>query len=158
MKRIIALASTKGGVGKTTIALNLAADLTRRGSTVVLLDADPAGHAAAVAEIGALPFKVMPLPLEELEAKAVAAWNKALRGTEADYVILDAPGALGIAFGAVLAVADLVLVPAGASMLDLRGAAETVARVRRERKLKGGARPDILVVPSRVDRRTGSGT
>ena len=83
--------------------------------------------------------------------------NKALRGTEADYVILDAPGALGIAFGAVLAVADLVLVPAGASMLDLRGAAETVARVRRERKLKGGARPDILVVPSRVDRRTGSG-
>ena len=69
MKRIIALASTKGGVGKTTIALNLAADLTRRGSTVVLLDADPAGHAAAVAEIGALPFKVMPLPLEELEAR-----------------------------------------------------------------------------------------
>jgi chromosome partitioning protein len=157
MPKLIGLASTKGGVGKTTICLNLAAELSRRGSRVVVLDADPAGHAAAVAAIGALPFKVTPLLLEEVEAKAVAAWTKAARGAEADYVILDAPGALGAAFGAVLAVSDLVLVPVGASMLEIRGAAETVGIVRRHRKAGGKGRPDILVVPSRVDRRTGSG-
>lgn len=155
--KLIGLASTKGGVGKTTIAVNLAAVMARRGLRVSVIDADPAGHASAVAEMGALPFPVATLLLEEVEAKAVAAWSKAVRGTDADYVVLDAPGALGPAFGAVLAIADIVLVPVGASMLDIRGAAETVGIVRRHRKANGRGRPDILVVPSRVDRRTGAG-
>jgi chromosome partitioning protein len=157
MVKLIGLASTKGGVGKTTIALNLAAVLARRGARVVVIDADPAGHAAAVAELGALPYPVTPLLLEEVEASAVAAWSKAVRAAEADFVVLDAPGALGAAFGAVIAIADLVLVPVGASMLDVRGAAETVGIIRRHRKAGGRGRPDILVVPSRVDRRTGAG-
>lgn len=157
MAKLIGLASTKGGVGKTTIALNLAAVLARRGSRVAVIDADPAGHAAAVAEMGALPCPVTTLLLEEVEAGAVAAWSKAVRAADADFVILDAPGALGAAFGAVIAIADLVLIPVGASMLDVRGAAETVGIVRRHRKAGGRGRPDILVVPSRVDRRTGAG-
>src|SRR3569832_572500 len=37
---VIALASSKGGVGKTTLTMNLAAGLSRRGRTV-LVDADP---------------------------------------------------------------------------------------------------------------------
>jgi chromosome partitioning protein len=157
MAKLIGLASTKGGVGKTSIALNLAAVLARDGSKVVVLDADPAGHAAAVAEIGALPFPVHQLLLEEVEAKAVAAWTKAVRGQDADFVIIDAPGALGAAFGAVVAIVDVALIPTGASMLDIRGAAETVGIVRRHRKAGGRGRPDILVVPSRVDKRTGAG-
>lgn len=157
MAKLIGLASTKGGVGKTTICLNLAAILARSGARVAVLDADPAGHATAVAEMGLLPFPVSPLLLEEVEAKAVAAWTKAVREVEADYVVIDAPGALGAAFGAVVAIVDLALIPVGASMLDIRGAAETVGIVRRHRKAGGRGRPDILVVPSRVDRRTGSG-
>jgi chromosome partitioning protein len=156
MTRLIGLASTKGGVGKTTIALNLAAILARDAS-VVVLDADPAGHATAVGEMGALPFPVVSHLLEEVEAKAVAEWTKVVRSQKADYVVLDAPGALGAAFGAVIAIADLALIPVGASMLDIRGAAETVGIVRRHRKAGGKGRPDILVVPSRVDRRTGAG-
>ncbi len=124
---------------------------------MAVLDADPAGHAVAVGELGALPFPVTAQLLEEVEAKAVAAWTKAVRGVEADYVVIDAPGALGAAFGAVVAIVDLALIPVGASMLDIRGAAETVGIVRRHRKAGGRGRPDILVVPSRVDRRTGSG-
>ena len=157
MAKLIGLASTKGGVGKSTIALNLAAVLSRDGAKVVVLDADPAGHAVAVSEIGALPFPVKALLLEEVEAKAVAAWTKAVRSQDADFVIIDAPGALGAAFGAVVAIVDVALIPTGASMLDIRGAAETVGIVRRHRKAGGRGRPDILVVPSRVDRRTGSG-
>lgn len=154
---MIGLASTKGGVGKTSIALNLAAVLARDGARVVVLDADPAGHALAVGELGALDFPVISLLLEEVEAKAVAAWTKAVRSQDADFVVIDAPGALGAAFGAVVAIVDVALIPTGASMLDIRGAAETVGIVRRHRKAGGRGRPDILVVPSRVDRRTGSG-
>lgn len=157
MPKLIGLASTKGGVGKTTICLNLAAVLARGGARVAVLDADPAGHATAVGEMGRLPCPVSSLLLEEVEPKAVAAWTKAVRGVDADYVVIDAPGALGAAFGAVVAIVDLALIPVGASMLDIRGAAETVGIVRRHRKAGGRGRPDILVVPSRVDRRTGSG-
>ena len=73
MVRIIGLAQSKGGVGKTTTALNLAAELHRRGRTVAVLDADPAAHAASIADDGQLPFKVAPHPLEEDADAAVAA-------------------------------------------------------------------------------------
>jgi ATP-binding protein involved in chromosome partitioning len=43
VKRLIAVASGKGGVGKTTVAVNLALALSRMGSSVGLLDADVYG-------------------------------------------------------------------------------------------------------------------
>lgn len=157
MAKIIGLAQSKGGVGKTTTALNLAAELTRRGHTVAVLDADPAAHAASIAEDGQLPFKVTAHLLEEDSDAAVSAWVKAIRAQGTDFVLIDAPGAMGAAFGATIAVSDLVLVPAGSTVLDLRGAAETVGTIRRHRKAAKRDRPDILIVPSRIDRRTGAG-
>lgn len=157
MPRIIGLASTKGGVGKTSIALNLAAELARRGSAVAVLDADPAGHAAAIVKAGSFPFQARVHELEEVDGATVSRWAKAVRGVEADYVIVDAEGARGPSFAATIAVSDLVLVPVGASILDMRGAAETIGVIRRHRMGAGKGRPEILVVPSRVDRRTGAG-
>ena len=42
--RVLAVASGKGGVGKSTVSVNLAVSLARRGLVVGLLDADVWGH------------------------------------------------------------------------------------------------------------------
>ncbi|TFZ54915.1 ParA family protein [Methylorubrum sp. Q1] len=157
MTTIIGLAQTKGGVGKTTTALNLAAELGRRGHAVAVLDADPAAHAVSIAEDGRLSFPVAAHLLEGADDAEVSVWVKAVRARPEAYVLIDAPGAMGAAFGATIAVAHIVLVPSGATVLDVRGAAETVAAIRRNRRTARRERPDILVVPSRIDRRTGAG-
>lgn len=158
MGHVVSLCQTKGGSGKTTTALSVAAALVRLGHTAIVFDADPSRSACHIAADGRLTFPVEAHLLESIDdAKSVSAWRAKIKSSQSDFVLIDAPGHAGVAFGAALAISQLALVPSGATVLDLRGAAESIGLIRHHRKSTGQPRPDILVVPSRIDKRTSAG-
>jgi chromosome partitioning protein len=115
---IVSLVHTKGGVGKTTSAVFLAAAAHRRGIDVELIDADPQGSAldwAATADEGTLPLGVPSLPFPITPAGRPLTTNPARQLT-----IIDTPPGAAAAIAEAIEMADLVVVPTGASPLDVR--------------------------------------
>lgn len=154
MALIVAVGNLKGGVGKSTLAVNLACELAK-GRTVRLIDADAQGTAAEWLAGGLLPIEGEALPLDD--AKGVQAWIRKVKAMPADMLVIDLPPHNGAATAAALILADLFLVPVAPSGLDLRAAAKALDMLREARALRGDGKPPALLVPSRVDRRTGAG-
>ena len=118
--KIIVLANQKGGPGKSTTCMQLAGSLARRGSKVLVVDADPQGTATrwAASAPDDAPFPASIAGLSGAEGKIHREVKKFL--SEYDYIIIDCPPSSDspIAQSALL-IADLVLVPVIPSPPDL---------------------------------------
>jgi chromosome partitioning protein len=153
---IIAVAGRKGGVGKSTIVGNLAAEFAAMGLRVIVLDADPQHSLAAWAAQGEGMLsrcveKVKGGNAETLRAKARAAEKSA------DIVLIDTPpGMPETAYQAAL-VADLLLLPCGPSRLDLFSVKEALSLALQARAERRSKRPRIRFVPSKVPMNTNLG-
>lgn len=122
---IVAVAATKGGVGKTTIAINLAINLARRGRSVGLLDADAQKTATQAlirqglsSSAGAAiepPVLLSTESGEDLMRVAVEA------GRRFDEFIIDVGGKDGQSLRSAVLVADLVLTPFQPRSFDVWG-------------------------------------
>ena len=159
MQRVIGVCGRKGGSGKTTVAVHLAAEIATRikarGGTVVLVDCDQQGSATYWSEPGNLPMAVQHMPLES-EAQ-VGEWSRAIRAIQAEVIVLDSPPHLDAALGGVIGLSDVAVVPCGPSGLDLMATAETVGLIREIREARGEGKPKVVLVPNRTDHRTASG-
>lgn len=147
MAWVIAVASLKGGVGKSTVALTLATTLHEAGHRVLLVDCDPQGTcrtwAAHAADNGH-------------EGPAVVALDgRALRrdlprlAEGADVVLLDSPPRMGAEARAAMVAADLVLLPTVPGAADLWALQETIAVLNEARAIRD---VPAAVVLNRADR------
>ena len=145
---IIAVAGRKGGVGKSTIAGNLAAEFAAMKRSVRVLDADPQHSLVAWAAQG---DGMLARAVEKVEGGAGTLRERARQAEkDADIVLIDTPpGAPEIAYEAALA-ADLMLLPCGPSPLDLFALKEALSMTLKARAERRSKKPRIRFVPSKV--------
>jgi len=129
---IIGVLNRKGGVGKTTVAINVAATFAAAGGRVLLVDADPQASALAWSSMRERD------PLFAVVGMARPTLHQELPGIAKRYdvVMIDgAPGVNDLGRAAILA-SDLVLIPVQPSPYDVWAAAETVQLIREARQFR----------------------
>ncbi|HFW4592833.1 TPA: AAA family ATPase [Salmonella enterica subsp. enterica serovar Aberdeen] len=111
--KVIAFLNGKGGVGKTTLAINVAWCLTRLGYMVAVIDTDPQGSVINWAN-DECPFTIY----EATTDREVYNIKKITSRYKYDFVIIDGAAAISSISAAAVMVSDVVLIPVTASPLD----------------------------------------
>ncbi len=150
----LTLAGQKGGTGKSTIAIGLAAELHRRGHRVLLVDADPQGTALTwgdvAAELGYGTPTLIAMGGTMHKKDQLPKLREAF-----EYTIIDTPGRDGKAQRSALMISDLALLPCGPSAADAWAMAGTVEVIEEARMIN----PDLeaRAIITRRQRRTAIG-
>jgi chromosome partitioning protein len=153
---IIAVAGRKGGIGKSTIAGNLAAELSERGWHGIALDADPQHSLAAWAAQGEGLLSRTVEKVKHGDADTLRAKVRSLHRS-ADLIIIDTPPGMPETTYQAALLADLMLLPCGASPLDLFALKEALSLALQARAQRRSKKPRIRLVPSRVPANTNLG-
>ena len=122
---VIAVASVKGGCGKTTLSILVGAELALEGYKVTLLDCDLNQHGVAFAGKADIPgFQVV----ENVDEHNILSVLRA-KEKEADLVIIDLPGVSSTLALKAFQRSHLVIVPSQTSLPDIRDAFKTVNQI-----------------------------
>ena len=143
---IISLVNSKGGVGKSTLAGNLAGWLVSHGRSVILADCDTQQSSSEWITEALPDIQIVCLA----NADAVLDVLPSL-AQEADFVIADGPGSQTETSRALLMWADLAILPCKASMFEARALNKNTAFVRQAQAIRKGP-PEVIAVLSMVGR------
>lgn len=142
----IAILNSKGGVGKTTLATNLAGHLATMGHPTLLLDADPQATSLAWARVRPKKdcARVPAIPM----VRATLERDVPRLGEGFRYVVIDGSPRLEHLSLSAIQAADLVLIPLQPSALDLWSVGGIVNLVRARQEAAAG-RPKVAGVVCR---------
>ena len=142
---VVVIANPKGGVGKSTLATNVAGYYASRGHAVMLGDVDR--QQSARLWLGLRPEAARPISTWDVQRDFIVRPPK---GTT--HVVLDTPAGLhGSKLKEVLRIADKVLVPLQPSIFDIYATREFIDELMGAR---GTRRGEVGLVGMRVDERT----
>lgn len=115
---ILAVGNLKGGVGKTTLAVNLAIALVRAGRDVLLVDGDDQGTAVAFTQLRTEQLSHPGYTAVSLQGAALRTQVRQLAPKYAD-IVIDVGGRDTSSLRAALTVADTLLIPVQPRSFDL---------------------------------------
>ncbi|APZ94508.1 ParA family protein [Fuerstiella marisgermanici] len=144
---VIAVTNSKGGVGKSTLAVHLAVWLHEQGHRVILADCDTQHSSSewineACPDVEAVRLESPDEIIDELPQLA----------NDVDYVIADGPGSNTETSRTLLLFADLAIFPCKASMLEARALAKATKVLHQAHTVNPG-RPTAVIVLSMVGRK-----
>src|ERR1700730_14618418 len=137
---IYAVGNVKGGVGKTTLAVNIAIALSRKKRDVLLIDGDEQGTALAFTDLRTNDQNGKPIPgrpgytVVALHGANIRTQVRQLVPKYAD-IVIDVGGRDTGSLRAALTIADIVLIPVKPRSFDLWGVDQTAELVREAREV-----------------------
>ena len=128
LQMIIGFINQKGGVGKSTLSLNIAAYLAQEGARVLLIDADKQRSSASWAEKRnedtPPPFTIVEMARDNMARDAMAM------ATDYDHVVIDGPRDAERITRAVIVAAEIVVLPYEPSGFSVDAGETTITQVR----------------------------
>ncbi len=144
---LVAFANSKGGVGKSTLAVHLAIWLHDHGKSVALLDTDKQHSSSTWAAEAEPKLTIRTAGTHEEVASTVQELAKTH-----EFIVADAPGGLEELSRTVLILADVAAFPVLPSILDLRSVAEATKLLKFAQSINGG-RPEGRLILNRLRKR-----
>ena len=142
---ILAVGNVKGGVGKTTLAVNITVALTRSGREVLLVDGDEQGTALAFTELRTAGKADSPgYTAVALHGANIRSQVRRLTSKYTD-IVIDVGGRDTGSLRAALTVADVVLIPVKPRSFDLWGVDQTADLVNEAREINDRLRAVIVL-------------
>jgi chromosome partitioning protein len=142
---ILAVANTKGGTGKTTIAFLLALARSRAGRDVWLVDADPQGSASTAAMVRADAGRTPVLACSGYTDARALGIQVRRQAAKYDEVIIDVGGRDTEALRVALLLADVVLIPVQPRGLDVWALGAIAGLVEGARVTRDGLRAMAVI-------------
>jgi len=119
MPKILTIASQKGGVGKSTLAVNLACSVSKYSRTAII-DTDPQGTVAQLAKM--------------YEGIDVLPYSNNINKLDYDVVFIDTPPYLFDHLEEILHISDVVIIPTKAGIADFLAIGNTIKQVEEAKK------------------------